>query len=142
MLNIGLTECSNFQHICQKAWEVIYNVSHEKTLQLSREVKLGDVTEPKRSIQEKFTTTKSETVDNWMNLYFEKVADHMPDKNSSHLPAWMTQAWLHEEFLKNRKILPGGKLFLSSNFLISNICLYFCYFSKNIFIPNYQQLNL
>ena len=99
------------QQICQKAWEVIYNVSHEKTLQLSREVKLGDVTEPKRSIQEKFTTTKSETVDNWMNLYFEKVADHMPDKKSAHLPAWMTQAWLYEEFLKNMKILPGGKFF-------------------------------
>ena len=115
MLRIGLTECSNFQQICQKAWEVIYNVSHEKTLQLSREVKLGDVTEPKRSIQEKFTTTKFETVDNWMNLYFEKVADNMPDKNSAHLPAWMTQAWLHEEFLKNKKILLGGNFFLRSN---------------------------
>ena len=111
MLHIGLTECPNFQQVCQKAWEVIYNVSHEKTLQLSREVKLGDVTKPKRSIQEKCTTTKSETVDNWMNLYFEKVADNMADKNSAHLPAWMTQAWLHEEFLKNMKILPGGKFF-------------------------------
>ena len=135
MLRIGLTECSNFQQICQKAWEVIYNVSHEKTLQLSREVKLGDVTEPKRSIQEKFTSTKSETVDNWMDLYFEKVADHMPDKNSMHLPTWMTQAWLHEEFLKNRKILPGGKLFLSSNFLISNICHYFFTFPKTFLSP-------
>ncbi len=80
------------------------------TIQLTREVKLDDVTEPKRSIQEKFTTTKSETVDNWMDLYFEKVADHMPDKNSIHLPTRMTQAWLHEEYLKNMKIRPGGML--------------------------------
>ena len=135
MIHIGLTECSNFQQICQKAWEVIYNVSHEKTLQLSREVKLGDVTEPKRSIQEKFTTTKSETVDNWMNLYFEKVADHMPDKNSSHLPAWMTQAWLHEEFLKNRKILPGGKFFLSSNCQQLELVSVFFSFSKTFLSP-------
>ena len=74
-------------------------------------MQLGDVTEPKRSIQEKFTATKSETVDNWMDLYFQKVADHMLDKNSSHLPTWMTQAWLHEEYLKNIKIWPGGKFF-------------------------------
>ncbi len=111
ILHLGLIECSDFQQVCQKAWEVIYNVSHEKTIQLSREVKLGDVTGLKRSIQEKFTTTKFETVDNWMNLYFEKVADHMPDKNSAHLPAWMTQAWLHGKFLKSIKIMPGGKFF-------------------------------
>ena len=84
---------------------MIYNVSHEKTIQLTREVNIGDVTKPKRTIQEKFTTIKSETVDNWMDLYFEKVVGHMPDKNSIHLPTWMTQAWIREEFLKNMKIL-------------------------------------
>jgi hypothetical protein len=89
-------------------WEVIYNVSQEKAIQLTREVKLGDVTEPKRTTQEKFTTIKSEIVDNWMDSYFEKVADHMPDKNSIHLLTWMTQAWLHEEFLKNTKIWLEG----------------------------------
>ncbi len=62
----------------------------------------------KRTKQEKFTTTRSEIVDNWMDLYFEKIVDHMPDKNSMHLPTWMTQAWLHEEFLKNMKTLQGG----------------------------------
>ena len=46
-----------------------------------------------------------------MDLYFEQVADIMLEKKSAHLPAWMTQAWLHEEFLKNMKILPGGKIF-------------------------------
>ena len=55
ILHLGLTECSEFQKFCQKAWEVIYNVSHEKTIQLIREVKLGDVTEPnvqyKRNLQ-------------------------------------------------------------------------------------------
>ncbi len=86
----------------------MYNVSHEKTIQLTREVKLGDITESKRTTQEKFTTTKFEIVDNQMDLYFEKVVDHMLDKNSIHLPTWMTQAWLHEEFLKNMKTLQGG----------------------------------
>jgi hypothetical protein len=71
-------------------------------------VKLGDVTEPKRKTQERFRTTKFDIVDNWMDLYFEKVADHMPDKNSIHLPAWMTQAWLHEEFLNSMKTLQDG----------------------------------
>ncbi len=85
-------------------------MSREKTIQLTRKVKLGDVTKPKRTTQEKFTTTKSEIVDNWMDMYFEKVVDHMTNKNSIHLPAWMTQAWLHEEFLKNMKTLQGKKV--------------------------------
>jgi len=111
ILNLGLIEFSDFQHVCQKAWKVIYNVFHENTIQHRREVQLGDVTEPKRTIQKKFTTTKSEIVDIWIDLYFEKVADHMPDKNCSiHSPAWMTQAWLHEEFLKNMKIRPEGNV--------------------------------
>jgi hypothetical protein len=102
-------------------------------------VKLGDVTEPKRALQEKFTTTKSETVDNWMELYFEKVADHMPDKNSIHLPTWMTQAWLHEEYLKNMKIRPGGK-FSEHQLLAIGVCdlsFYYRTFSE-ISISNYQ----
>ena len=106
-MHLGLTECSDFQKFCQEALEVIYNASHEKTIQCKREVKLVDITQqPKRTTQENFTTTKSEIVDNWMDLNFEKVADHMPHKNSIHLPTWMTRAWLHEEFMKNMKIRP------------------------------------
>jgi len=90
ILHLGLTEFSDFQLACQKAREVIYNVFHDKTIQLTKGVKLGDVTKPKRTIQEKFKTTKSEIVDNLMELYFKKVANHMPDKNSIHLPIWMT----------------------------------------------------
>jgi hypothetical protein len=61
-----------------------------------------DVLEPKRKTQETFATTKYEIVDNWMDMYFEKVVEQMPDKNSIHLPTWMTQVWLHEDFLKNK----------------------------------------
>lgn len=103
--------------VCQKAWEVIYSVSHEKTLQLTREVKLGDITEPKRQAQETFAETKSDVVDYWMDLYFEKVADHMPDRNSIHLPTWMTQAWLHAEFLKDMESRPGGTVVICMLYL-------------------------
>ena len=103
-------QCCFFRQVCQKAWEIIYDVSHEKTLQLTREVKLGDLQEPKRLAQESFTETKADVVDNWMDKYFEKVADYMPDRDSIHLPAWMTQSWLHEEFLKNMRTRTRGKL--------------------------------
>ena len=46
-----------------------------------------------------------------MDMYFEKVVDHMQDKNSIQLPTWMNQAWLHEEFLKNMKIRQRGRFF-------------------------------
>ena len=66
-----------------------------ENIQLTREVKLGDVTEPKCSIQEKFTTTKSETVDNWHVLrkgcwsYARQELDSFIHMDDSCMASWV-----------------------------------------------------
>ena len=49
--------------VLSKAWEVIYDVSHEKTLQLTREVKQVDIYESKRLHQRALTETKEAVID-------------------------------------------------------------------------------
>jgi hypothetical protein len=41
-------KCLDVLHVGQKAWKVIYDVSHDKTLQLARGVKLGNMCGSKR----------------------------------------------------------------------------------------------
>ena len=64
-------------------WEVIYDVSHEKTLWLTREVKLNDIYESKRLQQRALTETKEAVVDYWMGHYFEKIDNFMPDREKN-----------------------------------------------------------
>ena len=71
--------------MCQKAWEVIYCVSHEKTLQLVREVKSGDIHAVPRMEKTYYKTTKEAIVEFWMGEYFDKIADYMPDRDTIHL---------------------------------------------------------
>jgi hypothetical protein len=44
-----------------------------------------------------------------MGEYFGKISDYMPDREEKHLPAWMTQCWLLEDFLKDMNKMPEGK---------------------------------
>jgi len=48
-----------------------------------------------------------------MGQYIEKIVDFMTGRNIQHLPAWMTQQWLHEEIVKDmRKMLEGRSSFI------------------------------
>jgi hypothetical protein len=39
-------------------------------------------------------------------VYFDKIADYMPYRDTIHLPTWMTQKWLHKEYLEIMEALP------------------------------------
>ena len=91
--------------VCQNAWETLYAVSHNSTLQMVREVKAGDHGEHKRVKKATVKLTKEAFVESWLDEFFTSVADIMPDANgreTQHLPEWMTYKWIHEKMLSAR----------------------------------------
>ena len=93
------------QQVCQKAWQVIYGVSHQTTVQLVRSVGAGDLEHPKRQPKNSRKECKVDAIRNWLTGFFENIADRMPDdsnqhgRESWHLPSWMTKYWIHNRCL-------------------------------------------
>ena len=76
---------------------MIYSCSHDTTLKIVKEVKIGDLSMPKRLQKATKKFTKESFVEIWLDNYFSKVADIQPDsygRETLHLPAWMTHSWL------------------------------------------------
>ena len=86
--------------VCQVAWEKLYNVSHMSTVQLVKQVKLGDLDPTNRLVKTGSKETKQDYVQSWLDTFFKNIADIMPDSNgreSQHLPEWMTYKWIYEK---------------------------------------------
>lgn len=97
--------------MCQKAWELIYHVCHATTLRAVREVKLGDLKAHVRNKKAAKKLTKEAFVQSWMDVFFKRIADQMPDSNGrekQHLPEWMTRKWIFAEFLKDESTIKAG----------------------------------
>ena len=102
--------------VCQAAWEVIYCCSHERTTQLVREVTCGNMEQPKREPKVSKKECKADTIRNWLTIFFDGIADRMPDDNNQHgreswhLPAWMTKYYIHKQCLEQLNNRQSGEL--------------------------------
>ena len=111
--------------VCQKAFEAIYHVSHHTLLDLVNKAKASKPIEHKRAKKESFKVTKEDTVKVWMTTFFEQQADLMPFSNAKygrleqHLPTWMTQQLVFNEFLKQMAKVEGMRL----KFMFYVLCL-------------------
>ena len=91
--------------ICQKAFEFLYDVSHETKLKLVREVQNGVVGENKRMKKIIESPNKADQVQGWLTVYFEENCDIMPmcdnqhGKTDRHLPFFFTKTMVYKKFL-------------------------------------------
>ena len=70
------------------------------TVQLVKQVKLGDLHPTNRPVKTGAKETKQDYVQSWLDTFFKSIADIMPDSNgreSQHLPEWMTYKWITRE---------------------------------------------
>jgi hypothetical protein len=88
-----------------------FNLSEKLSLEISFQLRVWKKTY--------YRTTKEAVVEFWMGEYFDKIPDYMPDRDTIHLPTWMTQKWLHKEYLEIMEALPEGTfdpLFSNTNY--------------------------
>ena len=86
--------------VCQAAWKIIYDVSHNSTLKMVSEVKQGDLEHKYRNRKAPVKQSKQTYVHFWLDSLFKEIADMMPDTRGriiQHLPEWMTYKWIHRK---------------------------------------------
>ena len=117
--------------VCQKAFEIIYHVSHHTLLNLVNKAKGCEPIDHKRAKKESLKVTKEDRVKAWMTTFFEQQADIMPFSNAKygrceqHLPTWMTQEIVLKEYLKKMPEIEGNRLDLTFESPVSSISQYF-----------------
>ena len=117
-------EITKFTQVCQRAWEVIYDVSHQQTVLLVREVGQGDMQMPRREPKVMKNDCKSAHVKHWLKCFFENIADRMPDdsnkhgKETMHLPSWMTKNWIHSRCMLELNKREGTFLTCTGHFML------------------------
>jgi len=99
-----LTMLLNFQ-VCQKTFEVIYDIAHNRKLSIVNEIKNGNILKAarKKKVQQ-LQNTKSASLKTWLGLFFENTCDIMPmcdNMNGSthrHLPSTYNKTKILEKY--------------------------------------------
>lgn len=81
--------------LCKKAFAVLLGTSERRLDRIKQNfAAVGKIVHGNRGI--KRPTTKSSDASAWMESYFSRMGDHMPDSNRIHLPSFLTKREVYQ----------------------------------------------
>ena len=88
----------NFQ-VCQKTFEVIYDIAHNRKLSIVNEIKNGNILKAarKKKVQQ-LQNTKSASLKTWLGIFFENTCDNMNGSTHRHLPSTYNKTKILEKY--------------------------------------------
>lgn len=80
------------KQICEKSWRLSYGLRRKRFLRLKQKFSTGTITIEHGRQGLVRPSDASVRALSWMEIFFKKVGDQMPTKNSTHLPSCLTKA--------------------------------------------------
>ena len=112
--------------MCQKAFEFLYDISHETKLKIVREVLQGVVDDHKRVRKILQSESGEDAVRVWLNDFFKSHCDIMPmcenqhGSTDRHLPSSFSKKLIWEKYIDEMSRSKDGKFRVIDNSEISN----------------------
>lgn len=84
--------------VCLPVWLAILGLSRSRFYEV-RQIFTSGGLQIERLVSPKCHQTKSLNAIAWMDLYFNQIGDHLPDKMAIHLPSFLTNKMIYERLI-------------------------------------------